>query len=144
MDSFTSTFTNGILGYATLPWNYTSAPKDDGVGKSDSLIPLASNIDTSNAFIVFLYSSLPGGTSANFSGGQTLTHEVGHWVGLYHPFQGGCTGPGDFVDDTPPEALPGSGCPIGRDTCPGGGVDPIRKSSTPRFVPNQKPMSKPL
>jgi len=97
----------GLNGYATLPVSYSKYPTSDGV--------------------VLLYATLPGGTSPNRQGG-TLVHEAGHWLGLRHTFQGGCTGAGDGVDDTPPSAEANFECPIGLDSCPGGGPDPIRKS----------------
>ena len=57
--------------------------------------------------------------------GETLVHEAGHWLNLEHTFFNGCKGSGDFVDDTPAEATPTSGCPEGKDTCTAPGFDPI-------------------
>jgi hypothetical protein len=78
--------------------------------------------------IVIDWESIPG-TSTTYAGrydqGETATHEAGHWLNLEHTFYGGCNAKGDFVDDTPAERTPTSGCPAGKDTCPAPGADPI-------------------
>jgi len=76
--------------------------------------------------VVIHFGTLPGGFLAPYDLGGTLDHESGHYLGLFHTFQGGCTAPGDYIDDTPFEASPAFGCPIGRNTCPQPGDDPIR------------------
>ena len=93
------------LGIATFPWDDARQPRIDGIRVQ--------------------YSTVPGGSLNHFNLGETATHEAGHWFGLYHTFQGGCTTTNDEVRDTPAQESPSSGCPQGRDSCSLPGLDPI-------------------
>ncbi|KAG8796966.1 hypothetical protein FS842_001340, partial [Serendipita sp. 407] len=100
-----------LLGHSTFPWDYNAQTAYlDGV--------------------VVKYVAVSGGSATNWNQGAVFVHEVGHWLGLYHTFQGGCVDGGhggDYVTDTPAQADSTSGCPAAApDTCPNlPGPDPI-------------------
>jgi hypothetical protein len=78
--------------------------------------------------IVVDWESMPGASSryaGRYDLGHTATHEAGHWVYLHHVFNGGCNNWGDYVDDTPPQRVATSGCPVGQDSCSEPGLDSI-------------------
>jgi hypothetical protein len=84
-------------------------------------LPVGSPMDC----VWILNESIPGGAAVPYILGITLVHEVGHWLGLYHTFEGGCSGSSDEVSNTPTEKEEALRCPIGRDISPSSlGLDP--------------------
>jgi PKD repeat protein len=102
---------SGTLGYATFP-STSAGTQEDGVVLN----------------WVYVGRNAPGGEP--YDQGRTATHEVGHYLGLYHTFQSGCgttTAPftsGDLIGDTAREAQPNYGCNPVASGC-GGGMSPI-------------------
>jgi GEVED domain/Pregnancy-associated plasma protein-A/PKD domain/Secretion system C-terminal sorting domain len=94
----------GILGYATFPGG---TPTLDGIVVVDNAI------------------GDEGQAASPYGLGHTAVHEAGHWMNLFHTFQGGCPNgncntQGDRVCDTPPVDNPNFGCPVGHNSCGGG------------------------
>ena len=106
--NYYSTTASFYLGWAYLPGLTPSRMYLDGI-----VVDWESMLHTSTRY------------EGVFDLGLTAVHEAGHWFGLDHTFYGGCNAKGDFVDDTPPMRVPTSGCPLGKDTCPEPGLDPI-------------------
>ena len=90
--------TGGVLGYAYLPFMFPENSYMHGAVLHPAL--------------------MPGGHPEVGVYGMIVAHELGHYLGLYHTFQGGCGATGDFVADTPAEAKPTGNCAAGTDTCP--------------------------
>ncbi len=117
MNMWSVNFTNGsLLGYAQFP---------DGSGLA-GLDPIGGSANTDGVVAGYRFfgsSTLAAGNySAPFDKGRTMTHEVGHFLGLFHTFQDGCgTGnnytSGDRCADTPAVATSNDGCPTGMNSC---------------------------
>ncbi|KAK1912141.1 hypothetical protein P3342_009740 [Pyrenophora teres f. teres] len=113
---FQTDLSGGVLGRCTLPSSIANGKSDPTVYANDGC-----NINAH---------TMPAGTLNGYNSGMTAVHETGHWMGLLHTFEGySCTGPGDYIDDTPQESTATDGCPVNpkKVSCPGNGDlgDPI-------------------
>ncbi|NQY66719.1 MAG: hypothetical protein HRT72_03220, partial [Flavobacteriales bacterium] len=89
------------LGYAQFPSLSGLAGTDanSGLAITDGVVCRASAFGTT------------GSVQAPFDGGRTLTHEVGHWLGLRHIWGDGDCSMDDYCNDTPQAQYENYGCP---------------------------------
>jgi hypothetical protein len=65
-----------------------------------STFPESARTDRDYDGVVTGFYTLPGSSMKPYNKGMTMAHEVGHWLGLLHTFEGeGCSGLGDRVSD---------------------------------------------
>lgn len=67
--------------------------------------------DLDGVVIAFDYFGSMNTVTPPFHLGRTLTHEVGHYLGLKHIWGPAISCGDDFIEDTPLQALPNLGCP---------------------------------
>ena len=119
MNMWSVNFSNAtLLGYAQFP---------DGSGLA-GLNPSGGSANTDGVVAGYRFfgsSDLASGNYAPpFDKGRTMTHEVGHYLGLRHIWGDGNCSVDDFCADTPNAGAANTGCP-NTDSCPGGGVDMV-------------------
>jgi hypothetical protein len=103
---FIENLANGILGMCEFPTKEIDA-SDPSSFSFDGCLVHSGTLPGANEF--------PG----KFDQGMTSVHEIGHWFGLFHVFQGSsCSSDGDLVSDTPFQSSATSGCPTNKDSCP--------------------------
>ncbi|XWV24594.1 ulilysin [Tupanvirus deep ocean] len=115
-------FSNGLLGYAQFPWD--NAPSTDGVVIAKGT-----------------FGRKP--SYGEFNLNKTLTHEVGHWLGLYHTFQETFAYEGgniDYQDGTPAEEIQEVKGDCVADTPPQGSPTYGNPFATPKTWPSSRPI----
>ncbi len=114
LNIWVSDLSAGLLGYAQFPSNSgLSGLNTNGGGANTDGVVVAS-------FTVG--SVLNPGPGGPYNLGRTLTHEVGHWIGLRHIWgdSGSCSND-DYCADTPDATTSNGGCPT-VDSCPSDGL----------------------
>jgi hypothetical protein len=117
-NNWTGNLGNGLLGYAQFPDNSTlpGMPGNGGAVNTDGVVNLYSSIGSVDT---------PNPAGGVYGSGRTLTHEVGHWIGLRHIWGDGGCNVDDFCADTPSQGGSSNGCPTTANTCPGGQRDMV-------------------
>ena len=108
--AMTQAMTVDVLNSINYFW--TGASMTAGLG----VYPWSFSEEDSRHGIYCANYTLPGG-SYPYTEGYTGVHEVGHYFGLYHTFENGCSNPGDSVDDTPYQSDANTGCPSAPYSC---------------------------
>ena len=101
--------TGNVLGFAQFPnmAGISGLPNDNGGASTDGIV------------VAPTFFGRTGNVSFPYNQGRTATHEIGHWLGVFHPEgrdRGGCS-QDDFCADTPQSDAQNFGCDVGHLSC---------------------------
>lgn len=103
------------IAYAQFPdlSGLQGLPQQGGLALTDGLVIRYNRIGSFNKV------NVPQLARGPYNLGRTLTHEMGHFLGLLHPFdQYSCLVDGDFCPDTPPTNAENFRCNLNVRYCP--------------------------
>lgn len=100
----------GILGYAQFPSSsgLGGLNSNGGSANTDGVVVIPSSVGSTTS---------PNPAGGSYNKGRTLTHEIGHWIGLRHIWGDGGCGVDDFCNDTPTSDAANYGCPTTHTSC---------------------------
>lgn len=94
-----------LQGFAQLP-----------SGSTESGLPSSNVSYTDGVYVDYQFFGTIG-SPAPYDLGRPCVHEVGHWLGLLHPWGGFGCGSTDYVSDTPIQNSPTYDCPANNTPC---------------------------
>lgn len=119
--------TPALLGYATPPTGLPNWPSGSNLGLSDGVVIQYQAFGANNP------NTLDLGQGALNVKGRTLSHEVGHYLGLRHIWGDGNCAEEDGIDDTPnADAQSNQDCDATKNSC----VDNIYGVDLPDMIEN--------
>lgn len=110
LNIWSADLSGGLLGWAQFPSasGLNGLNANGGGANSDGVVALYSSIGSV---------AMPNPGGGPYVYGRTMTHEVGHWLGLRHIWGDTGCGGDDFCDDTPLSDGSNFGCPTGHVSC---------------------------
>lgn len=106
---WTASLSGGLLGYAQFPLD----PVVPGIPSGNPDTEISDGVVMGYQYFgsIDKVNTPQLQDGAPFNLGRTATHEVGHWLGLFHIWGDGDCSADDQVADTPNQGSPSSGCP---------------------------------
>lgn len=110
LNIWVANLSGGTLGFAQFPSNtgLDGFNANEGAANTDGVVVLYTSVGSTTT---------PHPDGGSYNKGRTLTHEVGHWIGLRHIWGDGDCSVDDYCNDTPSSDAANYNCPTTHSSC---------------------------